>query len=54
MQFEPDEVSHCDGVFLSGYKVQCNGLSVTGELDVIKKVPYKACIALRNKRYDRY
>ncbi|KAH9052624.1 hypothetical protein EDB87DRAFT_1835780 [Lactarius vividus] len=47
---EPGEVTPCDGVFLSGYNVSCDESSAAGESNVIKKLSYEECIALRDKR----
>ena len=47
---EPGEVIPCDGVFLSGHNVRCDESSATGESDAIKKLSYRECIALRDKR----
>ncbi|KAF7372104.1 Calcium-transporting ATPase [Mycena venus] len=44
---EPGEIVPCDGVFLNGHNVKCDESGATGESDVIKKVPYDECIALR-------
>jgi len=38
---EPGKVTPCDGVFLSGYNVQCDESSATGKLDAVKKLPYQ-------------
>jgi Ca2+-transporting ATPase len=51
---EPGKVTPCDGVFLSGYNVQCDESSATGKLDAVKKLPYQVCIALRNKRLAEF
>ena len=51
---EPGEVIPCDGVFISGHNVLCDESSVTGESDMIKKLPYQDCIALRNKRLTEF
>ena len=40
---DPGEVVPSDGVFLYGYNVRCDESSITGESDVIKKVPYEEC-----------
>lgn len=47
---EPGEVIPCDGIFLSGHNVKCDESAATGEADAIKKVPYSACLALKNAR----
>ncbi|KAL1746915.1 hypothetical protein HDZ31DRAFT_80850 [Schizophyllum fasciatum] len=46
---EPGEVVPCDGIFLSGHNVKCDESGATGESDAIRKLPYKECIALRDK-----
>ncbi|KAN0138924.1 calcium-translocating P-type ATPase [Lactarius tabidus] len=47
---EPGEVIPCNGIFLSGHNVLCDESSATGESDVIKKLSYDECIAIRDKR----
>lgn len=42
---KPGEIIPVDGVFLSGYNVQCDESSATGESDLIKKAPYEECMA---------
>lgn len=37
---EPGEIVPCDGIFLSGHHVRCDESGVTGESDMIRKVPY--------------
>ncbi|KAJ7792541.1 Ca-transporting ATPase [Mycena olivaceomarginata] len=44
---EPGEIVPCDGVFLSGHNVKCDESGATGESDLIKKLAYDECIALR-------
>jgi Ca2+-transporting ATPase len=51
---EPGEVIPCDGVILSGHNVRCDESSATGESDAIKKLPYRECIALRNRRLAEF
>jgi Ca2+-transporting ATPase len=51
---EPGEVIPCDGVFLSGHNVRRDESSAIGESDAIKKLSYKDCIALRNKRLAEF
>jgi Ca2+-transporting ATPase len=51
---EPGEVIPCDGVFLSGHNLRCDESSATGESDAIKKLPYRKCIALRNRRLAEF
>jgi len=48
--FEPGEIIPCDGIFLSGHNVRCDESGATGESDAIKKLSYRECIALREKR----
>ncbi|KAF9644891.1 Ca-transporting ATPase, partial [Thelephora ganbajun] len=46
---EPGEIVPCDGIFISGHNVKCDESGATGESDVIKKVCYDDCIALREQ-----
>lgn len=41
---KPGEIIPVDGVFLSGYNVQCDESSATGESDLIKKASYDECM----------
>jgi Ca2+-transporting ATPase len=52
--FEPGEIIPCDGVFLSGHHVRCDESGATGESDTIKKLPYRECIAVREKRLEEF
>jgi Ca2+-transporting ATPase len=40
---KPGEIIPVDGVFLSGYNVQCDESSATGESDLIKKGSFEEC-----------
>ncbi|WFD42191.1 P-type Ca(2+) transporter [Malassezia psittaci] len=42
--FEPGEVVAFDGVVLDGHNIKCDESSVTGESDMINKLPYKEYI----------
>ena len=46
--WNPEKLSPCDGIFLSGHNVKCDELAATGETDAIKKAPYSYCIERRN------
>lgn len=52
--FEPGEIIPCDGIFLSGHNVRCDESGATGESDAIKKLPYRECIALRERRLAEF
>ena len=46
---KPGEIVPCNGIFLLGHNVKCDKSEATGESDVMKKVSYEECLALRNK-----
>lgn len=46
---EPGEIVPCDGVLVSGHNVRCDESDVAGEFNVIVKVGYDECIALREQ-----
>lgn len=47
---EPSEIVPVDGVFLGGHGVTCDESGVTGEMDAIKKVPFRECLKLRDEK----
>jgi P-type Ca2+ transporter type 2C len=54
VRLESGDIIPCDGIFLSGHNIRCDESGATGESDTIKKLSYRECIALRDRRLAEF
>ncbi|KAI9458771.1 calcium-translocating P-type ATPase [Russula earlei] len=54
VRLESGDIIPSDGVFLSGHNVRCDESGASGESDMIKKLSYQECIALRDRRLAEF